>query len=664
MFHRSAALRVLLVVCAFAFAMPGSAQTVEDEYTPEPAHIAYIDGGATLLREGRAETAVANLPIVAGDRLSTQEGRAEILFGDGSVLDVDHFTSVELLSDDLLRLLDGRIRLSSGGRERVDYRIDTPGGAVRIEAPGEYRISLLGESGRRLDVEVIAYRGYATLVNEHGETRVRAGERAFAAAGMAPSFAQAFNSATWDAFDRWAADRRDERTGALSVEYLPDDVQRYAGAFDRYGDWRYESEYGYVWYPRVRVGWRPYYHGRWSYYRPWGWTWIAYDPWGWPTHHYGRWGLSAGVWFWIPSRRWAPAHVYWASAPDYIGWCPLGWNDRPIFNIVNVNIRVGRGYDPYHAWTVLPRRAFASHVDVSRYAVPRRTLEYAVPRWSVSGAAAPVRPAAARAATPIYSAGRASAVRRGEGSRPAAGLSGAPAYESRPSGPGANRADAAPREYSRIRPGGADAPRTVAPSAPGVLAPPASGARPRYRDLGPGGQDPGQGQGRNTYERRAPRYRAPGSGGPASDPGAIDRGGAPESRMPSRDRPEYSTPSPGAPTYGSPSRTRPQYRDPGAAPSPREPARPQSREPGYAPPTREHAAPRYREPARPQSGDPGGGGGRSYSREPRQAPAPRGEAPRAQPQRPSRGAPHAVPRGGSGPAPSRGSDRPSSRKPS
>src|SRR5205823_3712413 len=77
--------------------------------------------------------------------------------------------------------------------------------------------------------------------------------------------------------------------------------------------------------------------------------------------HYGRWGFSAGVWFWIPSSRWAPAYVSWGYATDYVSWCPLGWNNRAVFSIDLFN--VGRGYynaGPryYSAWTVVPRGSF------------------------------------------------------------------------------------------------------------------------------------------------------------------------------------------------------------------------------------------------------------------------------------------------------------------
>ena len=80
--------------------------------------------------------------------------------------------------------------------------------------------------------------------------------------------------------------------------------------------------YGYVWYPRVTVGWRPYHHGRWSFAARSAGSGSASIVWAWPTHHYGRWGYGSNRWFWIPGRRWAPAWVSWAYAPGYVELVP------------------------------------------------------------------------------------------------------------------------------------------------------------------------------------------------------------------------------------------------------------------------------------------------------------------------------------------------------
>ena len=339
---------------ALAFSIPAFAQDTSRE-AQAPAHISLVEGVAILERDGGTDDAPANMPLLAGDRIRTRAGRVEILFADGSTLHLDHNSAIDLQSDELVRLLDGRVRLSIPARARdVSYRIDGPHAWAQISQPGEYRAAVIQNAGAS-ELEFAVLRGAAELMNEDGRTTLRAGERAFARADRAPSHPYVFNSASWDPFDRWSEARRTERLG-ISTQYLPDEVRPYAGALDRYGSWEYESSYGYVWYPRVDYGWRPYYHGRWSSLRPYGWTWIGSDPWGWPTHHYGRWGFSTrGSWYWIPGRAWSPAWVSWAHAPGYVSWCPLGFNNRPVFQIVAGG---HFGHDPWRAWTVIPQRDF------------------------------------------------------------------------------------------------------------------------------------------------------------------------------------------------------------------------------------------------------------------------------------------------------------------
>jgi hypothetical protein len=348
-----------------------------------PAHVSVVDGVASLERDGRVDPSPQNVPLLTGDRLRTQEGRVEVIFGDGSVLDIDHFTHVDLQSDALLRLLDGRVRLTVARGAPVQYRIDTPSGWVRVTEPGDYRISMVSPGGDRLDVELMVLRGAAEIATDSGATLVRAGERAVALNGATPSYAQPFNVAYWDAFERWVEDRRQSRLGVASSEYLPPELNSYGGTLDTYGTWQNDSTYGYVWYPNVSYGWRPYYKGRWHFYRPYGWTWIGHDPWAWPTHHYGRWGFSAGLWFWKPAKHWGPAWVSWSRAPGFVGWCPRGWNGSPVFPIK------AHGAFPWHAWTVVPSRHFTHGVVVGQHAASASVI----PRGSLftTGVADPVR---------------------------------------------------------------------------------------------------------------------------------------------------------------------------------------------------------------------------------------------------------------------------------
>ena len=96
---------LLWLVCAPA---PSSAQDAAES----PAHISVVDGAALLERDGRSESAPASMPLLAGDRVRTQNGRVEVLFNDGSTLHLDTNTTVDFQSDEVIRLLDGRVRLN------------------------------------------------------------------------------------------------------------------------------------------------------------------------------------------------------------------------------------------------------------------------------------------------------------------------------------------------------------------------------------------------------------------------------------------------------------------------------------------------------------------------------------------------------------------------
>jgi hypothetical protein len=515
---------LLLTPCAV-----GAQEAVVD--TDPPAHVSLVEGTAVIERDGKVDNAPANMPLLAGDRVRTETGRVEILFADGSTLHLDNFTTVDFQSDELVRVLDGRVRLTIAGRQRnVGYRLDGAGAWAQISEPGEYRFAVLRREGQ-LEVELAVLRGAAELVNDDGRTPLRAGERALARAGVAPSYAYVFNSASWDAFDRWSETRRDQRLG-LSAQYLPEPVHAYSRDFDRYGSWQHEPTHGYVWYPTVAVSWRPYYHGRWTSLRPYGWVWVGTDRWSWATHHYGRWGISAGRWFWIPGRTWGPAWVSWGYSPDYVSWCPLGWNNRPLFQI-NVN-RHSRGYDPWRAWTVVRRSHFGRDY-VHRRVVSAHLLDArARSNWEFRDRGPDFRGyAVARADAPIRTVGR--AIPRG-------GSSSAPVYTNRTPGDsrvesngrriqvGEGRSDGvAPDGRSRAVPrAGADVPRMMPErgvrSAPGI--------RSSAADGDDGGSRPSGSVTREPESRAVPRGNA-GDAGRASAPRAsVPRASVPEASVP------------------------------------------------------------------------------------------------------------------------------------
>jgi len=615
----------LLCVCAPA---PANAQ---DSAAESPAHISLVDGAAVLERDGRTESAPASMPLLAGDRVRTQNGRVEILYADGSTLHLDTDTLVDFQSNEVIRLLSGRVRLNiinlTGANRRVSYRVDAPSAWVQVATPGEYRISVLGGE-REPEVELAVLRGAADLVNEDGRSSLAAGERAFARAGASPSSAYVFNSAAWDAFDRWSEARRDTRLG-VSTQYVPDSVQSYASTFNQYGSWQHMPTYGYVWYPRVRVGWRPYYYGRWTTLRPWGWTWIGSDPWGWPTHHFGRWGFNAGAWFWIPGRRWGPAWVSWAYAPGYVSWCPLGWNNQPVIQFVNVNVYRGFRHDPWNAWTVVPHRGFGSGfvnvnvINATRIDVRTRNS------FVVRDAAPDFRG---------YAVPRSTAPIRVAGTRDGAITTGSPAFRGAPrTGTGATSTEVDPTAAFRSRRS------TAAPLSgsgyPAPSRPPASAARvaparePRASASIPSPGRPGVSRSREpgtpdaapyigSAQRRAvPREVVP-SAPPSQQSESPSRRAVPEFRsMPAPDTSPFRTGRPDGyravprderrddnvyapPSFGAP-RERSPYRPPAAdAPDPGPRAVPRSAPDSGGPPAGYRSRPGIERSAPAPSGPP------------------------------------------------------------
>ena len=207
-----------------------------------------------------ATAELLSMPLLAGDRVRTQAGRVEVLFADGSALHLDEHTMVDFQSDEVVRLLGGRVRLSVSGPSReIAYRIDAPSAWVQINNPGEYRVS---RPAARDEVELAVLRGGAELVNEQGRSYMSAGERTFAACrrrAVARLRLQFGGVGCVRPLVRVAPRSAARRVRAVSAR------RRAAVCAGVRHLWQLapRAGYGYVWYPRVPVGWRPYYHGRW-----------------------------------------------------------------------------------------------------------------------------------------------------------------------------------------------------------------------------------------------------------------------------------------------------------------------------------------------------------------------------------------------------------------
>ena len=316
------------VGAVLVLALPGMA-AADDDY--RHARIRHVEDGVSIQRaaEPGAEEAQPNMPFLPGDRIWTDErGRVEFQFDSGAFLRLDNGSKLDYLDNPgdrvVLRLWSGGLYVHGVNGRGLDFEIETPGGVVNTRGRGVYRID-----ARSGETRVSVYEGEATLQGRR-DVRVHDGERVYARDGAVVRGPMAFDVRDADDFAMWADDRQEKtRYARQRPADLPEDAAPYYDELYDYGSWGHEASVGFVWRPRVAVGWQPYSFGRWMW-SPYGWTWVPNEPWGWSPFHYGRWGYSPAGWYWIPQRAWGPAWVSWAVGGPYVGWCPLGFGNRPV----------------------------------------------------------------------------------------------------------------------------------------------------------------------------------------------------------------------------------------------------------------------------------------------------------------------------------------------
>ena len=281
----------------------------------------------------RPRTSRRTCRSITGDRLRTTQGRVEVLFGDGSILQLDEETTVDMLSDSL-RFVNWRdaSRSSPAARARVACRSTRRPAPVRIDRPGRVPRQRVRRGRRAAEIEVAVIRGSADLFTESRHRVDRRRRARVGAPGRRPVAADVVQLCQLGRLQSLVAGTR-ARSGAeprplntcrrRSVPTAQCSIPTAAGTTSRPTVTSGSRTWSAAGVPITRAGG--------ASMRRFGWTWVGGDAWGWPTHHYGRWGTtSAGAWFWVPGSTWGPAWVHWAVSPGYVSWCALGFDGRPV----------------------------------------------------------------------------------------------------------------------------------------------------------------------------------------------------------------------------------------------------------------------------------------------------------------------------------------------
>ncbi len=332
------------------FFFSGALAADEAYYSGSFARLSYVQGDVRVDRgqELGVESGEVNFVLTAGDKLETEDGLAEVSFGQNNFLRIDRYSLAEMVrlpesgyEDASFHLYRGRfyLRISFLAREK-GFSLHTPDASFYILEEGLYRFEV-DEEGR---TEAAVVEGRLETAGQEESIVLNPGDSVVAEDGyLLDSGRYRFPD---DDFERWNERREELLAGASydSSSYLPEEIREYEPELASNGRWVYERPYGYVWVPVVtHVDWRPYLYGRWVWYPRIGWTWVSAEPWGWAVYHYGRWHWRLGLgWYWIPTVHWGPAWVHWYWDSDIVAWCPLSYWNRPVVIINN------HFYDRYH----------------------------------------------------------------------------------------------------------------------------------------------------------------------------------------------------------------------------------------------------------------------------------------------------------------------------
>jgi hypothetical protein len=154
--------------------------------TPQPGTINYIEGQAFLGGQTLEEKSVGSAKLAAGQTLSTDDGRAEILLTPGIFVRLDSHSSVQMISpglaDTILALQNGRAMVDVAQIfAENNVRINEGGASTRLLKAGLYDFDAARGEIRVFDGDVIVQTGSQRIevksgrqLNIHANGRLRA----------------------------------------------------------------------------------------------------------------------------------------------------------------------------------------------------------------------------------------------------------------------------------------------------------------------------------------------------------------------------------------------------------------------------------------------------------------------------------------------------------
>jgi hypothetical protein len=284
------------------------------------------------------EVAPLNLPIRQGYALATDNnGRAEVEFENGAMAFLSANTLIEFYD---LSLDEGahitRLILRQGSaifyvHPGNDDFFSVTGGDFSVEAKGRTTFRLDNfDDGSTVNVE----QGHIAVLRNKDTKSLEKGQSYSINinGGGSPIIGRTSDN---DDFDKWVSGRIDNVATATAYSSQYVSSSNYAAGYGdlyNYGSFFNVPGYGYGWQPfGMGFGWSPFAFGNWNYDSFFGWNFIGSAPWGWLPYHYGGWVLSPAYgWVWVPSGLgfggpvyYRPVTAVWVHSGTTTGLVPL-----------------------------------------------------------------------------------------------------------------------------------------------------------------------------------------------------------------------------------------------------------------------------------------------------------------------------------------------------
>jgi hypothetical protein len=232
------------------------------------ASLSYADGGVTRLHGGAPAATTIGVSIMDGDQIETGNGRAEVAFLDGTVIQMDRYARVMVQAGDRFQAISGRISLRTSGMKH--YVAETTAAKVFVQSGSVVEIISNSAKG---DAYLRVINGMARIESPWGHQQVPDYTSAYVAGPTSAPLVTKVTTSTADEFERWALSRTILATstplkgteGGGGVAYWPG-IYAYSSWYYPYSYTALSSYYGPYYYPSYYYYSTPYYYGTPYYY--------------------------------------------------------------------------------------------------------------------------------------------------------------------------------------------------------------------------------------------------------------------------------------------------------------------------------------------------------------------------------------------------------------